>query len=36
VHLGKRIVHAQSKVQSEEGKDLALGDASMILVPGKT
>ncbi|HKU37840.1 MAG TPA: PaaI family thioesterase [Polyangiales bacterium] len=34
VHLGKRIVHAQCKVQSAEGKDLALGDASMILVPG--
>ena len=36
VHFGKRIVHAQSKVQNEEGKDLALGDASMMLVPGKT
>jgi acyl-CoA thioesterase len=35
VHLGKRIVHAQAKVQNEDGKDLALGDASMILVSGK-
>jgi uncharacterized protein (TIGR00369 family) len=34
VHMGKRIVHAQSKVVSEEGKDLALGDASMMLVRG--
>ena len=36
VHLGKRIVHAQAKVQNEDGKDLALGDASMMLVPGKS
>jgi acyl-CoA thioesterase len=35
VHLGKRIVHAQSEVKTAEGKPLALGDASLILVPGK-
>ncbi|HET6338127.1 MAG TPA: PaaI family thioesterase [Polyangiales bacterium] len=35
VHMGKRIVHAESKVKSEEGKDLALGNASMMLVAGK-
>ena len=34
VHLGKRIVHLQCKVQNEAGKDIALGDASMILVAG--
>lgn len=36
VHLGKRIVHAEAKVQNEEGKDLALGNASMILVAGQS
>jgi uncharacterized protein (TIGR00369 family) len=35
VHMGKRIVHAESKVQNEDGKDLALGNASMMLVAGK-
>jgi uncharacterized protein (TIGR00369 family) len=35
VHLGKRIVHAQSEVKSEEGKPIALGSASMMLVPGQ-
>lgn len=34
VHLGKRIAHAQSEVKSEEGKLIALGSASMMLVPG--
>jgi uncharacterized protein (TIGR00369 family) len=35
VHLGKRIVHAQAQVQTADGKPLALGDASLILVPGQ-
>lgn len=34
VHLGKRIAHLQARVQNEDGKDVALGDASMILVTG--
>jgi uncharacterized protein (TIGR00369 family) len=36
VHLGKRIVHAQSEVKTGDGKAIALGSASMILVAGQS
>jgi uncharacterized protein (TIGR00369 family) len=34
VHLGKRIIHAQATVRDEETKDIALGDASLMIVLG--
>lgn len=34
VHLGKRIIHAHAAVRDEEGKDIALGDASLMIVLG--
>jgi uncharacterized protein (TIGR00369 family) len=34
VHLGKRVVHAQAVVRDEAQKEIALGDASMMIVLG--
>jgi uncharacterized protein (TIGR00369 family) len=34
VHLGKRVIHAQAVVKNEQAKDVALGDASMMMVLG--
>ncbi|HEX7480501.1 MAG TPA: PaaI family thioesterase [Polyangiales bacterium] len=34
-HLGKRVVHAQSTVKDEAGKNIALGDATLMIAPGK-
>jgi len=34
VHLGSRVVHAQAVVRNEQGKQIALGDASLMLVLG--
>lgn len=34
IHLGKRIIHAQAAVRDEDGKELALGDASLMIVLG--
>ncbi len=34
-HLGKRVVHAQSSVKDDAGKDIAMGDATMMIVAGK-
>jgi uncharacterized protein (TIGR00369 family) len=34
-HLGKRIVHAHSVIKNAEGKELALGESIIMLVPGK-
>jgi uncharacterized protein (TIGR00369 family) len=34
VHLGRRVVHAQATVRDEENKELAIGDASLMLVLG--
>ena len=34
-HLGQRIIHAQSVVEDAAGKELALGDATMLRVIGK-
>jgi uncharacterized protein (TIGR00369 family) len=34
VHLGKRVIHAQAVVRNEESKEIALGDASLMLVLG--
>lgn len=35
VHLGKRVIHASAVVRDESGKDVALGDATLMIVPGK-
>jgi uncharacterized protein (TIGR00369 family) len=35
VHLGKRVIHAQAVVRDDAGKELALGDATLMIVPGK-
>lgn len=34
VHLGKRVIHAQAVVKNEEAKEVALGDASMVITLG--
>ena len=34
VHTGKRVVHAQANVRNEAGKDVALGDATLMIVLG--
>ncbi|HEX2675698.1 MAG TPA: PaaI family thioesterase [Polyangiales bacterium] len=34
VHLGKRVAHAQCVVRDEAGKEIALGDASLMITPG--
>ena len=34
VHLGKRVIHAQATVRNEQGKDIALGDATMMITLG--
>jgi acyl-CoA thioesterase len=34
VHLGKRIVHAQAVVRDDDSKEIALGDASLMMVLG--
>ncbi|MEY4580909.1 MAG: hypothetical protein RL701_5612 [Pseudomonadota bacterium] len=34
VHLGKRVVHARATVRNEQAKEIALGDASLMLVLG--
>ncbi len=34
-HLGKRVIHAQATVRDDAGKDIALGDATLMIVPGK-
>jgi uncharacterized protein (TIGR00369 family) len=34
VHLGKRVIHAQAVVRGEHDKDVALGDASLMIVAG--
>ena len=31
VHLGKRMIHAQAVVTNEQGKEIALGDASLMI-----
>jgi uncharacterized protein (TIGR00369 family) len=36
VQLGKRVIHAQAVVRNEDGKDIALGDASLIIVSGES
>ena len=33
-HLGKRVIHAQAVVRDDGGKDVALGDATLMIVPG--
>jgi uncharacterized protein (TIGR00369 family) len=35
VHLGKRVIHAQAVVKNEESKEIALGDATMMIVHGE-
>ena len=34
VHLGKRVIHAHAVVRNEEAKEIALGDASLMMVLG--
>jgi uncharacterized protein (TIGR00369 family) len=34
VHLGKRVIHAQAVVKNEESKEIALGDATLMIVLG--
>lgn len=34
-HLGKRVIHALASVKDEAGKDIAMGDATLMIVPGK-
>jgi uncharacterized protein (TIGR00369 family) len=34
VHLGKRVMHAQAVVRNDQDKDIALGDATLMLVAG--
>lgn len=34
-HLGKRVIHAQCAVRDDAGKDVALGDATLMIVAGK-
>ena len=34
-HLGRRIAHAQSVVTNEEGKEIAIGDATLMIIAGK-
>ncbi|MET0386009.1 MAG: PaaI family thioesterase [Polyangiales bacterium] len=34
IHLGKRVIHAQAVVRNEEAKEIAHGDASMMIVLG--
>jgi uncharacterized protein (TIGR00369 family) len=34
VHLGRRVIHAQAVVRNEDGKEVALGDASLMIIPG--
>jgi uncharacterized protein (TIGR00369 family) len=34
VHLGKRVIHAQATVRNEQGKEIALGDATMMITLG--
>jgi uncharacterized protein (TIGR00369 family) len=36
VHLGKRVIHAHAVVRSEHDKDIALGDATLMMVSGPT
>jgi uncharacterized protein (TIGR00369 family) len=33
-HLGKRVIHAQAVVKDDAGKEVALGDATLMIVPG--
>jgi acyl-CoA thioesterase len=35
-HLGKRVVHAQCVVRDDAGKDIALGDATLMIVAGRS
>lgn len=35
IHLGRRIVHTSSVVTDEDGKKIALGDSTLMLVLGK-
>jgi acyl-CoA thioesterase len=34
VHLGKRVIHAQAVVKNDDSKDIAMGDATMMIVLG--
>jgi uncharacterized protein (TIGR00369 family) len=34
VHLGKRVIHAQASVRTEDDKEIALGDATLMMVAG--
>ena len=34
VHLGKRVIHAHAVVTNEESKEIAMGDATMMIVLG--
>ncbi|MFQ5503193.1 MAG: PaaI family thioesterase [Planctomycetota bacterium] len=36
VHLGRRIIHASSAIQNDEGQDVALGDAILSLISRST
>jgi uncharacterized protein (TIGR00369 family) len=35
VHLGKRVIHARAVLRDENGKDLAIGDATLMIVLGR-
>jgi uncharacterized protein (TIGR00369 family) len=36
VHLGKRVIHAHAVVRGEHDKEIALGDATLMLVLGQS
>src|SRR5947209_5948857 len=36
VHLGKRVIHAHAVVRNEQAKDIALGDATLMMVLGQS
>jgi uncharacterized protein (TIGR00369 family) len=33
-HLGRRVIHAHASVSQEQGKEIALGDATLMIVLG--
>ena len=35
IHLGKRVIHARAVLRDEQGKDIAMGDATLMIVLGR-
>ena len=34
-HLGKRVIHAEAVITNDDGKEIALAESIMTMVPGK-